>query len=295
MSRFIEGENRFQSTLFPERMDDYVEQDSVVRMIDVFIDCLDISGLGFKAEVADTGRPSYHARTMLTIYVYGYLNQVHSSRRLEREAKRNVELMWLTGRLAPDFKTIADFRKNNGEAIRLVSREFVMLCRKFKAVNNRDKNFTKAKMKQRIVQVEASIERYLHQLDDADDQALPEDTRPIQEKIAAFESDGEQSVRKASSVVASSTTLLKTMSTNVPRAHVRSIDLRVLRLAGRSGVTGHPRALAVRSNPNVCQVIIDVSVVGNMRRLWSVQKRGSPITRKRCASGEPRWSIRSAR
>ena len=203
MSGFIEGENRFQSTLFPERMDDYVEQDSVVRVIDVFIDRLDISGLGFKTEAADTGRPGYHARTMLKIYVYGYLNQVHSSRRLEREAKRNVELMWLTGRLAPDFKTIADFRKNNGEAIRLISREFVMLCRKlnllgdtlsidgskFKAVNNRDKNFTKAKMKRRIAEVEASIERYLHQLDDADDQALPEDTRPIQEKIAALEEE----------------------------------------------------------------------------------------------------------
>ena len=169
MSGFIEGENRFQSTLFPERMDDYVEQDSVVRVIDVFIDRLDISGLGFKAEAADTGRPGFYARTMLKIYVYGSLNEVHSSRRLEREA------------------------------IRLVSREFVMLCcklnllvdtlsidgSKFKAVNNRDKNFTKAKMKRRITEVEASIERYLHQLDDADDQALPEDTRPIQEKIAA--------------------------------------------------------------------------------------------------------------
>jgi transposase len=200
MSGFIEGENRNQSTLFPERVDDYVDEDSVVRVVDVFIDRLDISGLGFKTEAADTGRPGYHARTMLKIYVYGYLNQVHSSRRLEREAKRNVELMWLTGRLAPDFKTIADFRKNNGEAIRLVCREFVMLCRKlnllgdtlsidgskFKAVNNRDKNFTKAKMKRRIAEVEASIERYLDQLDDADDQAPPDDTRPIQDKIAAL-------------------------------------------------------------------------------------------------------------
>jgi transposase len=151
MSGFIEGENRQQSTLFPERIDDYVGEDSPVRVVDVFIDGLDISGLGFKTEASDTGRPGYHPRTMLKIYVYGYLNQVHSSRRLEREAQRNVELMWLTGRLAPDFKTIADFRKNNGEAIRLVCREFVMLCRKvnlltdtlvaidgskFKAVNN---------------------------------------------------------------------------------------------------------------------------------------------------------------
>jgi transposase len=200
MSGFIEGENRYQSTLFPERVDDYVEEDSVVRVIDVFIDRLDISGLGFKAEAAETGRPGYHPRTMLKIYVYGYLNRVHSSRRLEREARRNVELMWLTGRLAPDFKTIADFRKDNGEAIRLVCREFVMLCRKlnligdtlaidgskFKAVNNRDKNFTRAKMKRRLAEVEASIERYLDELDKADQSAPPEDTRPLKDKIAAL-------------------------------------------------------------------------------------------------------------
>ena len=200
MSGFIEGENRYQSTLFPERIDDYVEEDSVVRVIDVFIDRLDISGLGFKAEAAETGRPGYHSHTMLKLYVYGYLNQVHSSRRLEREAQRNVELMWLTGRLAPDFKTIADFRKDNGEAIRLVCREFVMLCRKlnllgdtlaidgskFKAVNNRDKNFTRTKMKRRLAEVEASIERYLGELDQADQSAPPEDTRSLKDKIAAL-------------------------------------------------------------------------------------------------------------
>ena len=142
---------------------------------------------------------------MLKIYVYGYLNQVHSSRRLEREAQRNVELMWLTGRLAPDFKTIADFRKDNGEAIRLVCREFVMLCRKlnlltdalvaidgskFKAVNNRDRNFTRAKMKRRLAEVEASIERYMGELDSADESAPPEDTRSMDEKIAALGGDG---------------------------------------------------------------------------------------------------------
>ncbi len=200
MSGFIEGENRYQSTLFPERIDDYVESDSVVRVIDVFIDRLDISGLGFKAEAAETGRPGYHPRTMLKLYVYGYLNQVHSSRRLEREAGRNVELMWLSERLAPDFKTIADFRRDNGEAIRLVCREFVMLCRKlnllgdtlaidgskFKAVNNRDKNFTRGKMKRRLAEVEASIDRYLGELDSADRSAPPEDTRPLKDKIAAL-------------------------------------------------------------------------------------------------------------
>jgi len=204
MSGFIEGENRQQSTLFPERVDDYVGGNSPVRVIDYFIDKLDISGLGFKAEAADTGRPGYHPRTMLKIYVYGYFNQVHSSRRLEREAQRNVELMWLTGRLAPDFKTIADFRKDNGEAIRLVCREFVMLCRrlnlladalvaidgsKFKAVNNRDKNFTRAKMKRRLAEVDASIERYLIELDGTDASAPPEDTRSLKDKIAALDEE----------------------------------------------------------------------------------------------------------
>jgi transposase len=123
MSGFIEGEDRKQATLFPERLDDYVGEDHPVRVIDVFIDDLDISGLGFKAEPAATGRPGYHPKMMLKLYVYGYLNRVQSSRRLEVEAQRNIELMWLTGRLAPDFKTIADFRKDNPEAIRLVCRE----------------------------------------------------------------------------------------------------------------------------------------------------------------------------
>lgn len=158
MSGFIEGEDRNQATLFPERLDDYVAEENPVRVIDVFIDDLDISGLGFRAEPAAMCRPAYHPKMMLKLYVYGYLNRVQSSRRLEVEAHRNVELMWLTGRLAPDFKTIADFRKDNGEAIRLVCREFVMLCKKlnllsnklvavdgskFKAVNSRDKNFNR--------------------------------------------------------------------------------------------------------------------------------------------------------
>jgi len=202
MSGFIKGEDRFQATLFPERLDDYVAEDSSVRVIDVFLDDLDLSGLGFKTESNDTGRPPYHPSTMLKIYVYGYLNRVQSSRRLEREAQRNIELMWLTERLAPDFKTIADFRKDNGVAIRLVCREFVMLCRKlnlfanafvaidgskFKAVNSRDRNFTRAKMKRRIAEVDASIDRYLHQLAAADQAEPAEDkTRRLEDKIAAM-------------------------------------------------------------------------------------------------------------
>ncbi|MGB5690395.1 MAG: IS1182 family transposase [Woeseiaceae bacterium] len=183
MSGFIEGEDRSQATLFPERLDDYVAEENPVRVIDVFIDDLDISGLGFKSEPAATGRPGYHPKTLLKLYVYGYLNRVQSSRRLEVEAQRNFELMWLTGRLAPDFKTIADFRKDYGEAIRLVCGAFVQLCRKagllstrlvaidgskFKAVNSRDRNFTRAKMKRRQQDLEKSITRYLDELAEAD-------------------------------------------------------------------------------------------------------------------------------
>ena len=183
MTDFIQGESRNQSTLFPERLDDYIAEDNAVRVIDVFIDKLDRSGLGFRTEPEALGRPAYAPPMMLKLYVYCYLNRIQSSRRIERECSRNVELMWLTRRLAPDFKTIADFRKDNGKAIRLVCREFVMLCRKlnlftdafvaidgskFKAVNNRDKNFTKAKLKGRLKQIDESIERYLGQLESAD-------------------------------------------------------------------------------------------------------------------------------
>ncbi|MDH3924698.1 MAG: IS1182 family transposase [Xanthomonadales bacterium] len=205
MSGFIQGEDRSQATLFPERLDDYVAEDSSVRVIDVFIDELDLSGMGFKTQPNETGRPAYHPTTMLKLFVYGYLNRVHSSRRLEREAQRNVELMWLTGRLAPDFKTIADFRKDNGVPIRLVCRQFVILCRnlnlfanafvaidgsKFKAVNNRDRNFTRAKMKRRIAEADATIEHYLQQLAEADRQEPDEDkTRSLEDKVASLKKE----------------------------------------------------------------------------------------------------------
>jgi transposase len=205
MSGFIQGEDRSQATLFPERLDDYVAEDSAVRVIDVFIDELELSELGFKTQPNETGRPAYHPSTMLKLFVYGYLNQVHSSRRLEREAQRNVELMWLAGRLAPDFKTIADFRKDNGSAIRLVCRQFVILCRnlnlfahafvaidgsKFKAVNNRDRNFTRAKMKRRIAEVDATIERYLQLLAEADRAEPAEDkTQRLEDQITALKQE----------------------------------------------------------------------------------------------------------
>src|SRR6186997_2575613 len=190
MRRFVEGTDREQSTLFPECLEDWICEDNPVRAIDVFIDELDLAQLGFGGvEPEVTGRPSYHPSVLLKLYVYGYLNRVQSSRRLEREAGRNVEVMWLTGRLTPDHKTIADFRKDNGPAIRKVCARFVALCRelglltnasvaidgsKFKAVNTRDKNFTRAKMERRMAQIEESVARYLQQLDTADRQAPSE-------------------------------------------------------------------------------------------------------------------------
>ena len=209
MGRFVEGEDRSQSTLLPERLDDYVTEDNPVRVVDVFVDNLDLASLGFDRVIAQaTGRPGYHPATLLKIYIYGYLNRVQSSRRLEREAQRNIELMWLTGRLAPDFKTIADFRKDNGAAIRRVCREFVVLCRrldlfsqalvaidgsKFKAVNNRDRNYTRAKVQRRIEQIEESVARYLSELDSADRQgAAPvaeARTTRLREKVEKLQSE----------------------------------------------------------------------------------------------------------
>src|SRR5262249_9654413 len=184
MHRFIDGEDRKQLTLFPNSLEDYVDEENPVRVIEVFIGALDLAVLGFSGMTpAATGRPAYHPSTLLKIYLYGYLNRVQSSRRLEREAQRNIELMWLTGRLAPDFKTIADFRRDNGAAIRVVCGQFVELCRrlklftgsvvaidgsKFKAVNNRDQNYTVAKVTGRMEQIDASIARYLRALDRAD-------------------------------------------------------------------------------------------------------------------------------
>ena len=205
MKRFIQGEDRTQATLLPELLDDYVSETNPVRVVDVFVDELDLSQLGFAGvNPAATGRPAYHPAILLKIYIYGYLNRIQSSRRLEREAQRNVELMWLTGRLMPDFKTIANFRKDNGKAICKVCRQFVVMCQqlglfsdalvaidgsKFKAVNNRDRNFTSAKLQRRMEEIESSINRYLVDLDTADRQepAVAKIKRErLEDKIAAL-------------------------------------------------------------------------------------------------------------
>jgi len=202
MKRYIEGEERNQTTLLPECLDDFIAQDNTVRVVDAFIGELDMVALGFAgANPACTGRPSYHPCVMLKVYLYGYLNKIPSSRRLERECQRNVELMWLTGRLAPDFKTIADFRRDNSEGIRNVCRRFVILCRdlklfsqalvaidgsKFKAVNSRDCNFTNGKIDKRQEQIEESIQRYLSALETTDrtqPMELAAKTTRMQDKI----------------------------------------------------------------------------------------------------------------
>jgi transposase len=209
MKRFVEGMDRGQSTLFPECLDDWICEDNPVRVIDAFVEELDLAELRFSGVDPEvTGRPSYHPSVLLKLYIYGYLNRVQSSRRLEREAGRNVEVMWLTGRLVPDHKTIADFRKDNGAAIRKVCAQFVAICReigllttasvaidgsKFKAVNNRDKNFTRAKMERRLAQIEESVARYLSQLDTADlqepSEALAAKTAHLKEKLAKLASE----------------------------------------------------------------------------------------------------------
>jgi transposase len=196
--------------MFPAQLEDYVAEDNPVRVIDFFVDQLDLGELGFGGITAkETGRPGYHAAVMLKVYIYGYLNRVQSSRRLERECTRNVEVMWLTGCLAPDFKTIADFRKDNGAAIRKVCREFIVVCgraglltatavaidgSKFKAVNSRDRNFTKAKVAKRLEQIEASIERYLSELETADRQpSTPEIKRTrLKDKVGRLKQEIER-------------------------------------------------------------------------------------------------------
>ena len=210
MSGFVEGIERSQSSLFPAHLEDYVAEDNPVRAVDAFVEELDLGKLGFsRVEPLEKGRPCYHPATLLKIYIFGYLNRIPSSRRLERECQRNIELIWLTGQLAPDFKTIADFRKDNGKASREVCRTFVALCRelgllgaasvaidgsKFKAVNARDKNFTESKMKRRFERIEESVARYLSQLDTADlrGDAVPEaQVARLKDKLAKLKQEVE--------------------------------------------------------------------------------------------------------
>ena len=275
MGRFVEGADRSQLTLLPECLEDWVSDDNAVHVIDGFVEALDLHGMGFERAIAkETGRPSYHPAVLLKLYIYGYLNRVQSSRRLEREACRNVEMMWLIGRLAPDHKTIADFRKDNGAAIRQVCAKFVALCRqmgllqtpsvaidgsKFKAVNNRDRNFTDAKMARRMAQIEESVGRYLRQLDSADRQEPSEatiiKTTRIKEKIARLKQE------------MSRLEVLDAQMRNTPDQQISltDADARSMATSGRgSGVVGYNVQVVVDTEHHLI-VTHEVINVGNDR------------------------------
>jgi transposase len=288
MKRFIEGAERGQSTLFPECLDDWVDENNPVRAIDAFIDMLDLAELGFEGvEPAETGRPAYHPSALLKLYVYGYLNRVQSSRRLEREAGRNVELMWLLGRLVPDHKTVADFRKDNGRAIRQVCARFVELCRemgllvtasvaidgsKFKAVNNRDRNYTRAKVERRRVQLEQSVARYLSQLDSADrqepSQALATKTTRLKEKLAKLA----EAMRRLDGIEA------QMLSTPDQQISLTDPDSRSMATSGRgSGVVGYNVQVAVDTEHHLI-VTHEVTNVGSDRsQLAHVAKKAKAV------------------
>ena len=275
MKRFVEGTDRRQSTLFPEYLDDWIDENNPVQVIDVFVDELDLGELGFDGVAPEaTGRPSYHPSVLLKLYIYGYLNRVQSSRRLEREALRNVEVMWLTGRLGPDHKTIADFRKDNGGAIGQVCARFIMLCRalglfgeasvvidgsKFKAVNNRDRNFTRAKMERRMAQIEESVARYLRQLDTADRQepleARTTKTTRLKEKIAKLKEE----MQRLRGLKA------RMLTTPDQQISLTDPDSRSMATSGRgSGVVGYNVQVAVDTEHHLI-VTHEVTNVGSDR------------------------------
>ena len=274
MAGFVEGVDRGQSTLFPALLDDYVAEDNPVRAVDVFVDGLDLDKLGFVGvQPLDTGRPGYHPGMMLKLYIYGYLNRVPSSRRLERECQRNIEMIWLTGQLAPDFKTIADFRKDNGKAIREVCREFVALCHKlgllsaasvaidgskFKAVNARDKNFTEAKMKRRLERIEESIGRYIAQLETADRRgdAVPE------AKVAHFK---DKIVKLNEEIARLSAIKAEMMKSEDKQISLTDPDARSMATSGRdTGIVGYNVQTAVDTKNHLI-VAHEVTNVGTDR------------------------------
>src|SRR5215470_3184005 len=288
MKRFVEGADRGQSTLLPECLDDWISEDNPVRVIDVFVDELDLAELGFsKVEPEATGRPSYHPSVLLKLYIYSYLNPVQSSRRLEREALRNVEVMWLLGRLAPDHKTIADFRKDNGPAIKKVCARFVELCQqmglltkasvaidgsKFKAVNNRDKNFTRAKVERRRAQLEESVARYLSQLDTIDLQEPSEElvikTEYLKEKLAKLETEMQRLAAMEQLMLASPD----------QQVSLTDPDSRSMATSGRgSGVVGYNVQVAVDTEHHLI-VTHEVTNTGSDRaQLAHMAKEGQAV------------------
>ena len=273
MKRFVAGSDRAQSTLLPACLDDFIDDSNPVRVIDAFVDALDLAELGFdRVEPAATGRPSYHPSVLLKLYIYGYLNRVQSSRRLEREAGRNVEVMWLLGQLAPDHKTIADFRKDSGGAIKKVCARFVELCRrlgllskasvaidgsKFKAVNNRDKNFTSAKVERRRRQLEESVSRYLSQLDTAD---LQDPSETLTLKKARIKEKLEKLKSEMAKLAAIERQMLAAPDQQIS---LTDPDSRSMATSGRgSGVVGYNVQVAVDTEHHLI-VAHEVTNVGN--------------------------------
>src|ERR1043165_2708105 len=288
MKRFIEGTDRGQSTLFPECLEDWIDENNPVRVIDVFVDELNLAELGFDGVAPEvTGRPAYHPSVLLKLYIYGYLNRVQSSRRLEREALRNVEVMWLTSRLTPDHKTIADFRKDNGRAIRQVCARFIVLCRamgllteasvaidgsKFKAVNNRDRNFTRAKMDRRMAQIEESVARYLQQLDTADRQepseALKTKTSRLKDKIEKLK-EQMQNLEKLR---------VQMLAAPDQQISLTDPDSRSMATSGRgSGVVGYNVQVAVETKHHLI-VTHEVTNVGTDRSQLSPMAKAAKAT-----------------
>ena len=299
MKRFLVGADRGQSTLLPECLDDWIDESNPVRAVDAFVDALDLARLGFEGIVPEaTGRPSYHPSALLKLYIYGYLNRVQSSRRLEREAGRNLEVIWLLGRLVPDDKTIAGFRKDNGSAIRKVCAQFVVLCRdmglltkasvaidgsKFKAVNNRDRNFTRAKVKRRRAQLEESVARYLSQLDTADRQepteALAAKVTRLNEKLAKLKEEmGKLAVYEK-----------QMLASPDQQISLTDPDSRSMATSGRgSGVVGYNVQVAVDTEHHLI-VTHEVTNSGSDRaQLANMAKAGEGCSEDRDARGRCR-------
>jgi transposase len=291
MKRFIEGDNRHQTTLFPHSLDDYVTDDNPIRVIDAFVDELQLGRLGFHgAKPQATGRPAYHPSIMLKIYIYGYLNRIQSSRRLEREAQRNIELMWLTGRLAPDFKTIADFRKDNGPAIVKVCREFIKVCHrlnlftrgevaidgsKFKAVNSGDKNFTANRIKRRKEGIEKHIARYLKDLDEADLSAKPVPegkTDRLKEKLVKLKAEMRR-IKKLEAQLSQSPD--GQLSLTDPDARVMATQRR------NSGLVGYNMQAAVDTKHHIIVTHKVTNQVTDRRQLTPMAKQSRQAMRRK--------------
>jgi transposase len=203
---YVTGTDRGEALLFPEAFDDYLTPENPVRFIDAFVEQLDLGKHGFKnAQLNETGRPPYHPGDLLRLYLYGYLNRLRSSRKLERECARNLELIWLMRKLRPDFKTIADFRKENSQGIKAVGREFTLLCRKLelfggelvavdstkiRAQNSKRRNYSPGKLKELLAEIDRKLARYLRELEESDreePEVEPLSASELKEKIAQLE------------------------------------------------------------------------------------------------------------